>query len=86
MTRNREKARNRLILAKEQEKLKNINLNKIIFTDESAIQRGHGSRREYYRKRGNNKTGKEMVSTKNKSKFFKYFFLYSYSSFLSLLF
>jgi transposase len=76
---NKENAKKRLIYAKEQDKnIKKINLNKIIFSDESAIQRGHGSRTEYYRKRGNNKVGKELVSTKNRSKFFKLFFLQNY--------
>jgi transposase len=67
----KERAKKRLIYAKEQLKnIKNINLNRIIFSDESAIQRGHGARQEYYRKRSNKKVGKEMVSTKGRSTFF----------------
>jgi hypothetical protein len=47
---NKEKARRRLKYCKEQQKnLKNINFNKVIFSDGSAIQRGHGARAEYYR-------------------------------------
>jgi transposase len=73
---NRENAKKRLIYAKENIKLiKNINFSKIIFSDESAIQRGHGSRPQYYRKRGNNKVGRELFSANNKSKFFKYFII-----------
>ena len=64
------KAKNRLNFAKEQLKgIENIDFSKIIFSDESGIQRGHGARTEYYRKRAQNKVGKEMISTKNKSKF-----------------
>jgi transposase len=64
------KARNRLLYAKETLKnIKNINFNKIVFSDESAIQRGHGSRTEYYRKRRNNRVGKELVSTGNRGTF-----------------
>ena len=50
-----------------------MKLNKIIFSDKTAIQRGHGSRREYYRRKGNNKVGKELVFTRNKSKFSELF-------------
>jgi transposase len=64
------KAKNRLNFAKEQLKgIENIDFSKIIFSDESGIQRGHGARTEYYRKKAQNKVGKEMISTKNKSKF-----------------
>ena len=67
----KEKAKKRLIYAKERDKnIKNINFKKVIDSDESAIKRRHGARQEYYRKRGNNKVGKEIVSTKNKSMFF----------------
>jgi transposase len=68
---NKEKAYNRLLYAKEKAKnLENIDFSKVIFSNKSAIQRGHGSRGEYYRKKGNSKVGKEMVSTKNSSKYF----------------
>jgi transposase len=64
------KAKNRLNFAKEQLKgIENIDFSKIIFSDESGIQRGHGARTEYYRKKAQNKVGKEIISTKNKSKF-----------------
>ena len=49
--------------------LKNINFSKVIFLDKSAIQRGHGARTEYYRKRRNNGVGLALVSTTNRSKF-----------------
>jgi transposase len=64
------KAIKRLTFAKEQLKeLENINFNKIIFSDELGIQRGHGARTKYYQKRAQNQVGKQMVSSKNKSKF-----------------
>jgi len=65
-------AKLRLKYAKEQlKKLENkeINLKKIIFSDESSIQRGHGARQEYYRKFGSIKAGQQLVSTSHKSKF-----------------
>jgi AraC-like DNA-binding protein len=62
----------RLKYAKTQLKnIKNIDLRKVIFSDESAIQRGHGSRREYYRKLSNIRAGKKMVSVANRSTFKK---------------
>ena len=64
-------AKLRLKYAKEALKNKNITLNKIIFSNESSIQRGHGARPEYYRKRGKIRVGKYLVSIANKSKFFK---------------
>ena len=67
---NATKAKNRLLYAKETLKnIKNINFNKIVFSDESAIQRRHGARTEYSRKRYNKKVGKDLVSTTNRSKF-----------------
>ena len=67
---NAKKAQNRLLYAKERLKnIKNINFNKVIFSDESAIQRGHGARTEYSRKRYNKRVGKDLVSTTNRSKF-----------------
>jgi transposase len=64
------KAKNRLVYAKQTLKnIKNINFKKVIFSDESAIQRGHGARTEYCRKRQNKRTGREQVSTTNRSKF-----------------
>ena len=66
-----ENAKKRVIYAKEQLKnLKNINLNKVIFSDKLAIQRGYGLRREYYRKKRNKKVRREMVSSKNRCKLF----------------
>src|SRR5205085_8577281 len=65
-------AKLRLKYAKEQlKKLENkeINLKKIIFSDESSIQRGHGARQKYYRKFGSIKARRQLVSTTNKSKF-----------------
>ena len=49
--------------------LKNINFSKVVFSDKSAIQRGHGARTEYYRKRRNNRVGTALVSTTNRSTF-----------------
>jgi transposase len=64
------KAKNRLNLAKEQPKeIENINTSRIIFSDESGIQRGQGARTEYYQKRAQNRVSRQMVSSKNKSKF-----------------
>jgi transposase len=69
---NAEKASNRKKYAKKTLKIiRSINFNKVIFSDESSIQRRHGARQEYYRKRRNNKVGKELVSTTNTSKFKK---------------
>jgi transposase len=63
------KARNRLNFAKKQlEEIEDIDFSKIIFSDESGIQRGHGARTEYYRKRAQNRVGRQTVSSKNKSK------------------
>ena len=68
---NKEKARKRLLYCKEQEKnLKNINFKKVIFSDESAIERGHGARAENYRKRRNQKSGKEIAAISTTSTFF----------------
>ena len=50
-------------------KNKEINLKKIIFSDESAIERGHGARPKYARKKGKKLPGREMISSKNKSTF-----------------
>ena len=51
--------------------LKFINFTKVIFSDESSIQRRHGARQEYVRKRRNKRTGPEQVSTTNSSEFKK---------------
>jgi transposase len=48
---------------------KEINLKKVIFSDESSIERGHGARPEYARKKGKKLPGKEMISSTNKSTF-----------------
>ena len=67
---NAKKAKNRRLYAKERlNNIKNINFNKIIFSDESAIQRGHGARTDYSRKRYNKRVRKDLVSTTNRSKF-----------------
>jgi hypothetical protein len=50
------KAKNRLIYIKDIPKIiAEKDLNKVIFLDEATMQRGHGSRREYYRSRGNSR-------------------------------
>jgi len=49
--------------------IKKINFVKVIFLDESTIQRRHRARTEYSRKRYNKKVRKDLVSTTNKSKF-----------------
>jgi len=67
---NEKKAENRDIYAKEQLKEKDLGLNKVIFSDKYSIQRGHGSRAEYHRKRRNKKLGKELVSSYLTSKFY----------------
>ena len=67
---NKEKAKKRLNYSKENNKnIKKINLNKIVFSDEAAIERGKGGRKEYYRKKRNNKVGKELVSRTNRGTF-----------------
>ena len=77
---NKEKAKKRLLYCKEQEKnIENINFSKVIFSDESAIERGHGARAEYYRRRRNRSVGKEKVSSSSTSTFFKLFFILKYS-------
>lgn len=78
------KAKNRLLYAKKQLKtLSNINFDKIIFSDESGIQRGHGSRSEYSRKRQNKPQNPKIYSTKNKSKFKIFlYYLKDYSIFI----
>lgn len=63
-------ASTRLKYAKEMLKKKDIDLRKVIFSDESAIQRGHGSRPEYYRKLTKIRAGRQLVSTTNKSMFY----------------
>ena len=66
---NKKKAKIRLEYAKKiKKKLENINLNKIIFSDELVIKRGLGSRQEYYRKRRNKKVGPELASIKSNCK------------------
>jgi hypothetical protein len=68
---NKEKARKRLLYCKEQEKnLRNINFKKVIFSDELVIERGHGARAENYRKRRNQKSGKEIATASTTSTFF----------------
>ena len=50
-------------------KNKEIDLKKVIFSDESSIERGHGARPEYARKKEKKRPGKEMISSTNKSTF-----------------
>ena len=67
---NKEKAKKRLDFSKENNKnIKKINLYKIVFSDEAAIKRGKGGKREYYRKKQNNRVGKELVSRTNRGMF-----------------
>jgi hypothetical protein len=69
-TLNASRARERLAYAKRQLKeLSNIDFKKIIFSDECGVERGHGSRSEYTRKRGNSKGGRTLVSSKTTSTF-----------------
>lgn len=61
---NKKKALNRLNFVKEAiRNFINIALEKVIFLDESTIQRRHSSRKEYYRKKKNKTLEKELVST-----------------------
>lgn len=67
---NKEKARNRLAYAKNRLKeLSNIDFTKIIFSDESGIERGHGSRVEFSRNRPKTRQNLKIYSTKNTSTF-----------------
>ena len=78
---NKDKAKKRLCYAKDNNRnIKKINLNKIVFSDEAAIERGKGGRREYYRKRQKNRVSKELVSRTNRGKLLKS----SYNTFLSI--
>jgi hypothetical protein len=82
---NKKKAADRLLDAREKdENIRRINLSKIVFLDKAAIQRRHGSQREYYRKRGNNRVGRELVSIRNKSKFILFPNILKLSAFFSL--
>ena len=49
--------------------IKKYNFNKVIFSDESAIERGHGTRGEYFRRREKFKVGRKMVASGSTSKF-----------------
>ena len=42
---------------------KEINLKKVIFSDESCMERGHRARPKYARKKGNKLSGREMISS-----------------------
>ena len=67
---NKDKAKKRLSFSKESNRnIKKINLKKIVFSDEAAIERGKGGRKEYYRKMRNNRVGTELVSRTNRGKF-----------------
>ena len=50
--------------------IKKYNFKKIIFSDESAIERGQGARAETYRQRRNRKGKTIITSTTTSSKFF----------------
>ena len=64
----KERAKNRLVYAKNRLKeLSNIDFTKIIFSDESGIERGHGSRVEFSRNRPKYRQNPKIYSTKNKS-------------------
>ena len=86
---NRKNALLRVKYCKEQlRRLKNkeFNLKKIIFSDESGIEAGHGARQEYYRKRGKKEPGRSRISMNNRSTFKNkpsrlYFFIFSLLSF-----
>ena len=67
---NKDKAKKRLSFLKESNKnIKKRNFNNIVFSNKAAIKRGKGGRREYYRKRQNNRVGIELVSRTNRGKF-----------------
>ena len=71
------RARKRLAVAKERlTNLSNDQVTKIIFSDESGIQRGHGARSEFFRKRGKKRLGQALVSTTNTSKLYLIILLY----------
>ena len=55
-----------LYVKKQLKNIKNINFYKIIFSNESAIERGHESKQEYYRKKRNCKLGEGLVSNRNR--------------------
>ena len=67
---------------------KEIKLNKIKFSDESSIERGHGARPEYARTKARKTGGRRIISSKNKSTFkkipnrLKYFILAIFSFYL----
>ena len=63
-----------------------INLKKVIFLDESSIERGHGARPKYTRKKGEKLPGRERISSKNKSTFKNISNRLYYSIFSSLSF
>ena len=74
---NAERAKARLKYAKTKLKeLSNINFKKIIFSDESGIQRGHGSRTEFVRKNQKNFKNPKRYSTKNISKLYLNIYIY----------
>ena len=65
----KEKAKNRLAYAKKKLKeLSNVNFKKIVFSDESGIQRGHGSRAEFGRKRQKYPLNPKLYCGKSSSK------------------
>ena len=77
----KEKAKNRLAYAKKKLKeLSNVNFKKIVFSDESGIQRGHGSRTEFVRKNQKNLKNPKRYSTKNTSKLYLSIYIYIYTT------
>lgn len=81
-------AQKRLAHAKERlAALSNNQITKTIFSDESGCQRGHGARSEFFRKRGNKRLGRGLVSTTNTSKLYLTTFLnLSYTIYLLFLY
>ena len=67
---NKERAKKRLVSAKRLVKqLTKTKLRQIVFSDESGIERGHGSRVEFIRKSQKKQKNQKIYSTKNTSMF-----------------
>ena len=65
-------AKQRLLFAKEYKEVSPACLEHVIFSDESSIQRGHGSRQEYALKKGKIQAGRGMISEANRSNFYPF--------------
>jgi hypothetical protein len=84
---NKKKAKKRLKYVKNQLKnIKNINIKKIIFSDESVIERGSGLRLEYYRIKDKRDVRPNIISTSSRSKFQKFLKYLKKTRFFSLYF